>query len=352
VDGHYYPLTLFRSNFLLVDYFFVLSGFVITHAYWQKLKTPKDAAFFMLFRLGRLWPLHLAMLIAFGLLFLLTLRFRGLDMGYGKVTGASFVTNFFLIHALGMHDWETWNFPSWSISAEFVTYGMFGLLVFSLRRSALPAIALAVFGLVILVLFSNKGIGATYDLGLFRCIYGFFVGHIVYRLSLRDLNVSSWMEVAIVGVVIAFLSIDNLNIRYLSPFLFGACVLVFAQERGLLSAALKSRPIAAFGRWSYSIYMTHAFIAVALYNVVITFQSKTGLVLFAKREVLGSEIWLMNIGGRFVTDAIAVIYLGIVIGFSALTYRLIEIPGQKAFAILIRKIKAHYEPTILASASS
>jgi peptidoglycan/LPS O-acetylase OafA/YrhL len=335
----------FRSSFLFVDFFFVLSGFVITHAYWLETKTAEDAAFFMLRRLGRLWPLQVATLTAFGLLFLLALRFRGLEVVTGEATSASFATNFFLVHALGIHNSATWNYPSWSISAEFVTYGIFAFacVVFALRRSVLPAIALAALGLATLVTFGTS-IDVTYDFGLFRCLYGFFVGHIVYRLTLRvNANaLSLWplAEIAIVGAVVLLLSTDDRNIRYLSPLLFGVCVFVFAQEKGVLSAVLKSRPIAALGRWSYSIYMTHALVIVLVYNVATTLQSKMGLVVFAKREVLGADIWLINIGGRFTTDAIVIAYLAILIGLSALTYRLIEIPGQKAFALLIRKIES------------
>jgi peptidoglycan/LPS O-acetylase OafA/YrhL len=61
----------------------------------------------MVRRFGRLWPLHMAMLLAFGGFYLVTLRFRGLEMGYGKVSVASFFTNIALIHSLGFHDWKT-----------------------------------------------------------------------------------------------------------------------------------------------------------------------------------------------------------------------------------------------------
>lgn len=63
--SHIADLRIVDNAHLFVDFFFVLSGFVITHAYVDRLKTADDAAFMMWRRLGRLWPLHLAILAGF-----------------------------------------------------------------------------------------------------------------------------------------------------------------------------------------------------------------------------------------------------------------------------------------------
>ena len=97
---------------------------------------------------------------------------------------AAIPTNLLLLHGLGLHDRLTWNIPSWSISAEFWTYvrvragrscwrgagriGAGGLLVGCLAGRSVGV--------------SNRYIGVDYDLGFFRCIVGFFVGHLVFRL--------------------------------------------------------------------------------------------------------------------------------------------------------------------------
>ncbi|RZJ36784.1 MAG: acyltransferase, partial [Brevundimonas sp.] len=65
VAAHWRDWGLIQHSYLFVDYFFVLSGFVIAHAYSQRLKTPTDAGRFMVRRLGRVWPLHVLMLAAF-----------------------------------------------------------------------------------------------------------------------------------------------------------------------------------------------------------------------------------------------------------------------------------------------
>jgi peptidoglycan/LPS O-acetylase OafA/YrhL len=44
---------------------------------------------------------------------------------------------------------------------------------------------------------------------------------------------------------------------YLTPLVSGCVVWVFAQEQGRVSTLMRTRPIAALGRWSYSLYMLH-----------------------------------------------------------------------------------------------
>jgi len=60
-----YPLDFIRNAYLFVDFFFVLSGFVITHSYAGRLGTLEDLGSFAVKRLGRLWPLHVVVLLAF-----------------------------------------------------------------------------------------------------------------------------------------------------------------------------------------------------------------------------------------------------------------------------------------------
>ncbi|TGW04461.1 acyltransferase, partial [Mesorhizobium sp. M2D.F.Ca.ET.145.01.1.1] len=61
------------SSYLFVDFFFVLSGFVIASSYANRLGRPEEVARFALVRFGRIYPLHLVMLAAFAAFELLRL---------------------------------------------------------------------------------------------------------------------------------------------------------------------------------------------------------------------------------------------------------------------------------------
>ena len=56
---------LIRHAYLFVDFFFVLSGFVITHTYWGKLTDAGALGDFTVRRFARIWPLQAALLDAF-----------------------------------------------------------------------------------------------------------------------------------------------------------------------------------------------------------------------------------------------------------------------------------------------
>ncbi len=54
IYGHLFDLHFVRGAYLWVDFFFVLSGFVITHAYGERVSSWRQVKAFMLRRFGRL----------------------------------------------------------------------------------------------------------------------------------------------------------------------------------------------------------------------------------------------------------------------------------------------------------
>jgi len=105
----FYDAGFVRHSWLFVDFFFVLSGFVIAHAYASKLRDMTDVGHFMLRRFGRVWPLHAAMLLALVLIQCLVLAIS-LRMGAitesvppfaGPWSPASIPANLLLMQSLG-----------------------------------------------------------------------------------------------------------------------------------------------------------------------------------------------------------------------------------------------------------
>ncbi len=60
-----YTAPLVRNSYLFVDFFFVLSGFVIAWNYGTRLGSWPEVRRFLVLRLGRVYPLHLFMLFLF-----------------------------------------------------------------------------------------------------------------------------------------------------------------------------------------------------------------------------------------------------------------------------------------------
>src|SRR3546814_7076460 len=101
---------LVSHAYVFVDFFFVLSGFVIAYGSEQKLAAGGDRWRFILKRFGRLWPLHVAVLA----LFVAVAIVRGQVNADERHSVAAIFTNLAMIQGLGVHSDLTWNGPSWS----------------------------------------------------------------------------------------------------------------------------------------------------------------------------------------------------------------------------------------------
>src|SRR5512141_2294033 len=60
-----YSWDVIRNSYLFVDFFFVLSGFVIAWNYSSRLGSAVEVKQFLVLRVGRLYPLHIFMLFLF-----------------------------------------------------------------------------------------------------------------------------------------------------------------------------------------------------------------------------------------------------------------------------------------------
>ena len=335
VSGFAETSGLIRNAFLFVDFFFVLSGFVITHAFFESLRENRAFGRFFLARLFRVYPLHLAMLALYVVFELARLVFTGPGEAFeGGTSLAGLVNSLLMLQSLGFLDSLTWNYPSWSISAELVAYLCFAAVVVTVPRLILPLSVLAVVVALPTIALVIGKMDASSHLGWLRCLAGFSVGVILRRAVWREgaateakryRNSWSFAEAAVVLFVIVFVArLGGTDYAYAAPLVFGLALYVFAHEAGMISLALKSRPIAFLGLISYSIYMTHAFVIDRAHNAVSVAEKLTGLPLFVessdRAELIGQYGWQGTLA--------LVLIVAATIVFSAITYRLVEKPGM------------------------
>ena len=352
-----YPLDFVRNAYLFVDFFFVLSGFVITYSYGDRLKTPGDLGAFALRRFGRLWPLHVVVLLAFVAAegAKAVMAARGASFYLPPFTGTNSLDtipiNLVFGQSFGLVQHLTWNPPSWSICAEFWTYLVFaGALVasstwlarFRFAALALIAIILAV-SVSVLVLFAQHGMDASYDFGFTRCLYGFLVGHLTYRLfqiTPRATLDSRFPEWAMLIVIVEFVSVAGRGeYSFFAPLVFAAAVFVFAFEAGPVSRLMSNRVNDWLGKVSYSIYMWQAFIIFNFVDRPVSIVEKiTGRVLTTTDGVssaLGGEAGkLIVLGGHRLPILVTLLFLVLLVAGASVSYYLSERPGQKLFAYL------------------
>lgn len=270
------PLTHVKwleSCYLMVDAFFVLSGFVMVHATAGRLQTGRDALAFMVRRFFRLWPLHALVLLWLVSQELLKLY---LQSGYGvAVAHPAFSDAFaldklaasvFLVHSLGLFDGRVWNVPSWSISTEFYAYIVFMLV--ALRASSVRLIALAGMLSLISAIFLLELPGNTMDVttqgGFSRCLFGFFTGVLTYyayawisrtRLFKAFLQAIQLLAVAMLCMFMAYAGTTPLG--FFAPIVFALLVISLANDQGWLATGLQIAPLQFLGKISYSVYLVH-----------------------------------------------------------------------------------------------
>lgn len=284
VIGHT-PFLLIKEEIantdLAVDFFFILSGFVMTFAYQQKIVDGFSIKKYFLLRLGRLYPLHIITLILWGGGYEVFKIIMGIGSQFPEENNLrSFISNIFLVHSFGIHDSLNWNFPSWSISSEFYTYILFYILLISLdrKRKVIVPFIISIIGYSVLLNNNSTTIALTFDSGFIRCVAGFYLGVAVFRLSNRySMKINKqigYYEITsflLLFLLIIFLPKDIAYFDLLYCIAFAFMVCVFSQEgNGFLGKILNQKKLIDIGVYSYSIYLLHIFVILFFENIFIS----------------------------------------------------------------------------------
>jgi peptidoglycan/LPS O-acetylase OafA/YrhL len=285
-----YSLGYVQNSYLMVDFFFVLSGFVIALNYNNRIVDLISTARFMWLRFWRLYPLHFALLIVF-LVFEIVKWIAHVRFGIEKSNPAfgvndvwAFFSNLFLVQAFDLQSDITFNGPAWSISVEFYTYLVFALVVLITRRVMLAAVIISMASALVLLAIGTKGLDYTYDFGFVRCLMGFFLGVLsygAYRALHKkiDLRISSAADIRQISAVVAIITIftviallsvkPSANYDFALPLLAAVLVTSVAMAPDIgLSIFLRMRPIVWLGTVSYSIYMVHGVVVLLTDEIV------------------------------------------------------------------------------------
>nr|WP_271671716.1 acyltransferase [Bradyrhizobium sp. CCBAU 51627] len=338
----------FRSGGFLVDLFFVLSGMVMSLSYVQPDFGHFSLREFMLRRFARVYPLHIVML-------LVMLLFRLARIGLGLLlagvviaaptafevnNGYSFFLNVFLLHSLGFIHYLNWNAPSWSISVEFYTYLVFGVVLLVAQRFGslvwlyvLSAALAIVSWLVLTVVIARPHLGAQYDWGILRCFVSFFLGVLTVRAVQglpRTISPGAQGTIQFVAMVASVVHVSLIEaypwVSFLAPVTFAVflgSLLAFPQA-AVVPSLLTTKPLIWLGQRSYSIYMVHAFVVVFAEYFVRGIGPRPVAALDAIYPGLATTLNLA-------------IVLAAVLALSQLTYRYVELPGGRLVRNMFRK---------------
>jgi peptidoglycan/LPS O-acetylase OafA/YrhL len=271
---------------LAVDFFFLLSGFVITHAYENKLRKGLTFISFAEVRLIRLYPLILLGL-SIGTVILFARAMMGHDYTFFLPGIVSWMLALFILpspllqYTVGEGAFP-FNIPSWSLFAELVINAAYALFVHRLTDRMLALTVLV--GAVLILIFGIDG-GSTWQtipIGFVRVLFSFAAGIGLYRLFLSGYirRIRAPFYVIAAALILTFCLprgemsrlVDGIAVLIIFP------LIVAAGANAKLTGTLEK--LALFGgQLSYPLYILHHPLLKPFANVIRVYQL-TGIIFW------------------------------------------------------------------------
>jgi peptidoglycan/LPS O-acetylase OafA/YrhL len=279
VVGATYTLFL-HQGFCGVSFFYVLSGFIISHAYRDRLATGRiGAGTYLYHRLTRIMPLH----------WLTALLFAGwltiAEADPPRLT--TLLLNLGLLHAWfpAMTIHYSLNGPSWSLSDELFFYIAFIPLVRVPIRGLCWIAALggaAIAGLALISALTVEGYSNIAEWFFYVSpatrLLEFVTGMILYHAwrsgqgrRFSTTRVEAVLILAVPAAMVGFAVFEvPMPFRYQLAWLplMAALVLVFAHGRGGVTRLLRTRLLVLLGEASFALYHTHRPIVTLAHQLV------------------------------------------------------------------------------------
>jgi peptidoglycan/LPS O-acetylase OafA/YrhL len=266
--------TLFAEGFAGVSFFFMLSGYILSHSYGSRLREGRigRGEYFAL-RVARIAPLHWLCGLPFAIAALVTAGAASLPVS---------LANLALLQSWvpDEHWYFSLNEPSWSLSDELFFYACFAALAFwPTRRVAVLAGILLTAATFLVLWRTRSGHGAihageamtrthwlTYILPLTRLL-DFTIGMVLYRLprpgwtAARATGMELAALAALLGAMLLFPAIGmaeawRMQLAYLVPI--ALLIWSFGAGRGALSRQLaRNTTLVLLGEASFALYLVH-----------------------------------------------------------------------------------------------
>lgn len=305
-------------GFLAVDLFFVLSGYILAYQHHDAFAQGRgDYRGFLAKRLARIYPLQITTLAFLVALVVAT------PLGKKLGSAETFTVWGAVQDVLLIRGWtgpsQGWNYPAWSLSAEWLAYLLFPavvLLITVVTRSSRVALVAVIAGAVVLETVGSIVLPWADHMPVapVRVVVAFVAGVALFRLC-RDTPPRSrngWLG----GLLLAALILATPALPegpLVAAVSLASCVAIvglLATGSGPVVEFLGSGPLEYGGRVSFSLYMVHG-IALLLSPVrFLGIENAAALPLAARVGLAVGQMVLL-------------------LGLSIAAYHLVERPGQR-----------------------
>lgn len=266
------------GGFAGVDVFFVISGFLMTGIIFRGIEQENFSILkFYVARANRIVPALAVLclvLLVFGWFYLTPLDYKAL--GKHVASSMGFLSNVIYWRESGYFDaasHEKWLLHTWSLSAEWQFYIIYPLVLVAMRKfmsvKAMKATVLlgTVLGIIFCAIATYKWPNPAYYLLPTRA-WEMMIGGVayLYPIALKEerKKLLEWFGLALIIASYSLISKDNLWPGYLAIFpVLGSFLIIQAQRNdSLITSNLIFQKL---GAWSYSIYLWHWPLVVAIY---------------------------------------------------------------------------------------
>lgn len=272
--GYEYLGNIFRVGWIGVDFFFVLSGFIIYYAHFHDLGQRHKALDFYKKRLFRVFPVYWFVTTVLVIMF-----FSVPEWGIGYETQLDVIIKSYILFPQP-HD-PILN-VGWTLVYEMYFYLLFGLLIFFksniskvLIFSWITGVFVNSFGILNFNNFYLSFIFSNYNL---EFLMGCLIGNLVLKVKLNQSHVYLIMSIGILGIGLgAYFHLSGYLERYSteSMLVFGSTFSMLVLAAAKLDMSRKITIPSIFliiGNASYSIYLTHFYLFVFIFKLVSKIQ--------------------------------------------------------------------------------
>lgn len=262
---------LIDKGYLGVDLFFILSGFILSYVYLEAFGERRfDYREFVVHRLARVYPLHIATLL-FTLLLIAAAAVKGVQLDPNAANWQALPAHLLLVQSWGLAPTASFNHPSWSISAEWFAYLTFpatAALAWRLRDRPILAVGLA----AAVVVGVNLAFGAiagfnlthaTFQWGALRIVPAFLFGAALYLAWRSGAVASPWLArfgaaaASLIVIVAASFGAERPHIDILIVLALGLMILSIGGLDRDRPGVLSSKILVYLGEISFATYMIY-----------------------------------------------------------------------------------------------
>tara|TARA_B100000214_G_scaffold179562_2_gene129256 strand:+ start:958 stop:1983 length:1026 start_codon:yes stop_codon:yes gene_type:complete len=271
---------IIRQSWSFVDFFFVLSGFVIVYNY-KNLCNVNDFYTYIKKRFIRLYPLLLFSTLVFLIFLVVSNTYLQDYMNNEKDIKSMFIdtcNTLLLLNSTSIIDGGVgMNYPSWSVSSEFICYLFFGISsLFFIRKKQFISLLIITGCIILNILNIESNTIKIGNLGFLRGLIGFNIGVLIYYLSNIKFNICNKIEYLVpVLILIYFYFFHTFEFENKSmidfifrPIMFGLTILILIKTNDYISKFLDAKPLKFLGKISYSVYLNHAILIIVIPKII------------------------------------------------------------------------------------